>query len=86
MKVIIDIPKEEYDIIKSYKSFMSWTEGLIKKGVAIPEGATNGDMIKAMFPDMQFNIVNELVWTNIDGQSTRFLTEWWNAPYMKEVE
>ena len=81
MKVIIDIPKKEYDIIKNYKSFMPWAEGLIKKGVAIPEGATNGDIIKAMFPNMQFSIVNELVWTNIDGQSTRFLTEWWNAPY-----
>jgi len=52
----------------------------------IPDNATNGDVIKALFPNMSFKIVNELVWTNLDGETTRFITSWWNAPYTREVE
>lgn len=93
MKVIIDIPKKEYDIIKNYKSFMPWAEGLIKKGVAIPEGATNGDIIKAMFPNAQIDyhkaneLVEEYVTFYINGCDTcqDYTLEWWNAPY-KGVE
>lgn len=69
MKVIIDIPKEEYGIIKNYKSFMPWAERLIKKGVAIPEGATNGDVVMAIFKEIQYYS---------DGKIS---ASWWNAPY-----
>ena len=82
MKVIIDIPKKEYDIIKSYKSFMSWTEGLIKKGVAIPDGVTNGDLIKAIFPDAEYlecGVVIDVVFAR--NEENWFDKNWWNAPY-----
>ena len=84
MKVIIDIRKEEYDIIKNYKSFMP-----------IPEGATNGDMIKAMFPQAKI-IINELLGTNGTvfvqygseeyDEIVSYSLEWWDAPYKKEVD
>ena len=44
--------------------------------IPIPEGATNGDMIKAMFP-------NDL-WLQLYARRTK--KDWWNAPYKKEVE
>lgn len=47
-----------------------------EKATVIPDDATNGNMIKALFPN---NSRGFLV-VNIDR------TDWWNAPYMKEVE
>ncbi len=48
----------------------------IYNAIIIPDGATNGDMIKAMFPNDSrgFLVVNI-------GRN-----DWWNTPYKKEVE
>ena len=45
------------------------------EAIPIPKDATNGDMIKAMFPKYYQGILSYL-----DN------TKWWNAPYKKEVE
>lgn len=51
----------------------------IKHMIVVPKGATNGDMIKAMFPD----VVN----SNMDlVDAFNNAKSWWNAPYKKEVE
>ena len=44
--------------------------------IPIPEGATNGDMIKAMFDELTFN----------GGVGLYFKKDWWDAPYKKAVE
>lgn len=58
--------------------------------INVPEDATNGDVIKAMFPDAE--------WHNAMGQTTIFIpktaiynievlrvsTDWWNAKYKEE--
>lgn len=59
--------------------------------IRIPENATNGDMIKAMFPNMHMD--NELngIWygyTSNDPQPREapmlgVNLEWWNAPYRR---
>lgn len=64
--------------------------------IPIPEGATNGDMIKAMFPNievkphMAYGLKNGIkIRVYIDEFSVFdlwFPTRWWNAPYKKEVE
>jgi len=41
-----------------------------KKGIVFPKNATNGDIIKALFPNVGRNFMNV-----ID------LNLWWNAPY-----
>jgi hypothetical protein len=41
----------------------------IEDAIIIPEGATNGDMIKAMFPTDYTHIYD------------RSVSSWWNAPY-----
>lgn len=57
--------------------------------IPIPENATNGDMIKAIFPNVK-------TWDESEGalcvefktlnQIKIFPKYWWNAPYEKEVE
>lgn len=60
--------------------------------IRIPEGATNGDMIKALFPDAQidYHEKSDLV----DRHVTAFIKDcdtcqdysydWWNTPYKGE--
>ena len=43
MQIIIDIPDEEYEIIKKSNAPMSWAEYLIKNGTPLPKG--HGDLI-----------------------------------------
>lgn len=51
----------------------------IHNAIIIPKGATNGDMIKAMFPSLA-NSNLELVDVLLNTKT------WWNAPYTKGVE
>ena len=76
-------------------AFGIWAQIVIKEvfdaihGTPIPDNATNGDVIKAMFPQMNINeewkatrhgeiIENEITEVTIAGTS-----DWWNAPYQK---
>lgn len=59
--------------------------------LVIPKGATNGDMIKAMFPDAQIDYHEES--ELVDSYVTVFIKDcdtcqdysydWWNSPYRK---
>lgn len=44
------------------------------QAIPIPENATNGDVIKAMFP---YGVPKDIVWTL---QGSKGL-DWWNTPY-----
>ena len=52
------------------------------EAIPIPEGATNGDIIKAMFPNVK---MYEQTPTMTYYGMMRFDTDWWNSPY-KENE
>ncbi len=62
----------------------------------IPTGATNGDVIKAMFPDAKigrgfYGIENTPLiclnlGTNHAAYEMTFIEDWWNAPYNQKVE
>ena len=95
MRVLIDIPEQDYELACNYPTvlFGSYAQ-FIKKGTIIPDNATNGDMVKAMFPNATFMIGEEK-----DEQGTKNLyvytddfegfavdLDWWNSPYKKEVE
>ena len=64
------------------------------KAIVIPPNATNGDMIKAMFPNVEIvrqeinSISNNIVVRDNSflGAINRFHADWWNAPYKREVE
>lgn len=53
--------------------------------IPIPEGATNGDMIKVMFPSVEVKEKNNCyeVYFGIGTASQYFNHQWWNAPYKK---
>ena len=60
--------------------------------ILVPEGATNGDVVKAMFPNYHVQIstglgVVELYYDGTEayaGSWFRFDLNWWNAPYVME--
>ena len=48
-----------------------------KTGITIPDNATNGDVIKALFPN---GVPKDVIWT----LSFDKCLDWWNAPYKRE--
>lgn len=56
----------------------------------ISEDATNGDMIKAMFPNADIEYWAEYSTYNVefpnDNDVKHFSYDWWNAPYKAESE
>lgn len=62
--------------------------------IIIPDNATNGDVVKLMFPDAEIQPImgyfdkDELLGYRVylGGRSQDYLLDWWNAPYKKEVE
>jgi hypothetical protein len=89
MKLVIDIDEEEYTGIKNAinslikngveRASMSKICLAILDGVQLPKEATNGDMIKAMFPNVYVEECDYDIFTTLDGE-TRFTYDWWNAP------
>ena len=53
--------------------------------IPIPEGATNGDMIKALFPNVKIKGKNNCYETYFGiGTALQFFNKkWWNAPYKR---
>ena len=58
-----------------------------------PKGATNGDIIKAMFPNIEANEVKtntggyievKYLDTTDECDATAFRKDWWNAPYTEK--
>lgn len=97
MKTILEIPDEEVKIIKrngfnkdgtfSFK-LNEVIKQAIRNGVVLPDNATNGDMIKAMFPSIEVQREISSTSDNIVmrddsffGAINRFHTDWWKAPY-----
>lgn len=56
----------------------------IHNAIIIPKNPTNGDMIKAMFPNIEMwgESKNTLDYS-LGGMIHRVLKSWWNAPYKK---
>jgi len=89
MQLETDTEWSEYD-----DDFISYSKSQINSlptadVIPIPEGATNGDMIKAMFP--QWDLREEIGYEyKLFGETHKFEglvdEDWWNAPYKKEVE
>ena len=101
MKIVIDIPEEDYDTLINHnddsltaiKARLNLWESL-KQSTPLSENLTNGDMIRAMFPSIDFTEMDFIVHatTNVTsngvkgGISYDFWKSWWNAPYRKGSE
>ena len=95
MKLIIDIPEETYSDIQS----RDWKNGelifskewkAIHNGIPIPDNATNGDILKIVFPDSEYtqNMVDmkygfRYLTFNGNSCSMQISDKWWYAPYQK---
>jgi len=76
MKLMIDIPDKDYDnktLVDYFGCYSKMLDATIYNGTPIPDNATNGDVIKAMFPNDNTVKVMEV----------RMKSDWWNAPYQK---
>ena len=50
--------------------------------IEIPNGATNGDMIKTIFPNIEIEgIGGEIKCIAAQNGTSYFALDWWNAPY-----
>ena len=77
MKLIIDIPEEEYQKTLKGEFNITLANKAVKNGTPIPDNATNGDVIKAMFG-------KEFADKCIDYCNAHMVGgDWWNAPYQK---
>ena len=56
--------------------------------IPIPKDATNGDMIKAIFPDVEVKERNNVyeVYFGVGTAIQFFNHQWWNAPYEQEEQ
>ena len=91
MKLIIEIPEE---ILKTryYTDYFGCgshklTETL-DNATPIPDNATNGDVIKAMFDTTEEHFYDEDRMVDVYGldrsdDPSTFYADWWNAPYQK---
>lgn len=55
----------------------------IQNIVLIKNGATNGDIIKTLFPNIDIEIHNITVYVIFDSNVISFDLDWWNALYQK---
>lgn len=101
MKVILDIESNALEIIKKEGIINSenrinnvWVADelidALDNAIILPDNATNGDIIKAMFPKGKIRrevscTHDKTVFSFPDGTyfgtECRFNTDWWNAPY-----
>ena len=58
--------------------------------ITVNEGATNGDVIKAMFPNVKWFInEDDEIFTDhktLNSERVALARDWWNASYEKESE
>ena len=85
MKLIINIPEEIYKpFMDTYYS--EWVSdfinskmySMIRNGTPIPDNATNGDVIKALFKPKWIRRMDDVV-----REEYEFDAVWWNALYQK---
>lgn len=100
MKLVIEISEEDYNNIEPFLNGETIKGGLnlfkvleiIKNGKPLPQSATNGDMIKFMFPDAQIDyhekseFVEEYITVYPKDWDTcqDYPKYWWDLPYKEE--
>ena len=94
MKRIIDINEKIKEYIEQYIPigggdhifcYPDQIVEMIANGTPIPDNATNGDVIKAIFDVKEIDMCNTygVHFPGEEDYSHYFFKEWWNAPYQK---
>lgn len=70
--IISYVPDEEVEFIKTHKNPFGWRStkdcitNAIRNGTVLPDNATNGEVLRALFKNVK---PQDMVW------------DWWNSPY-----
>ena len=82
--VLVRIPKKEFEELQGNYVWWGRHGEYIKKGTKLPDNATNGDMIQALYPyATNYGINDGLVHICLDNRTiTTFTSSWWNSPYI----
>ena len=91
MQIVIDIPEVDYNYAKQQVAdgITNPLKIIIASGTPIPDNATNGDVIKAVFPNTEvddYDYGKDPVIDVYGIDDTEYITlrkAWWNAPYQK---
>jgi hypothetical protein len=76
-----------------YLNALQWARASLEcdcytvKAIPIPKGATNGDMIKAMFPNVECGkdeLGNVFIVSDAQLGYIVLRESWWNAPYKRD--
>jgi len=83
MKLIIDIPDDVYKKTVFYREFKDLNDCVttikaLENGTPIPDNATNGEVIKALFEPNWIRRMDDVV-----REEYEFDAVWWNTPYQK---
>lgn len=96
---IIDADRYREDLLSTYDDVSMELEVLDRQplvsAITIPEGVTNGDMIKTMFPEAKVNeakytwkysyvVEVKLPYHTEYDTGLLFSIGWWNAPYKRQ--
>lgn len=89
MRIVINIDDNLYarlfdNGVNNYDDAVDMAKA-IRKGILLPKNATNGDIIRAMFPKAEVIEKRAVVMVGISRMIV-FDFDWWNAPYKAESE
>lgn len=97
IKLVIEIDEEiyfkivniyEYSFITLNKEQLGRLDGAIRRSMPLPKNPTNGDMIKALFPDFHPLLIGNEMVGHSSGASPYFIecnfdADWWNTLYKR---
>ena len=80
-------PAIEEDLKRMSLNDVNYADYIKENYIQIPDNATNGDVIKALFPNGYIKIGTATVTMNINGIALlAFPLKWWNSPYKADKE
>ena len=76
--------KHRNDKVNTFDTNISDVLKVLENCIEIPNGATNGDVIKTIFPNIEIEgIGGEIKCIAAKNGTSYFALDWWNAPYKK---
>ena len=76
--------KHKNDKVNTFDTNISDVLKVLENCIEIPNGATNGDVIKTIFPNIEIEgIGGEIKCIATKNGTSYFALDWWNAPYKK---